>query len=414
MLPNLTVADCNNILTNRSKTRKQKCARFELNRISAEVLGFLGAHFLLTIHQDQTISIRHHFFVKTLPNLTSKHLEYVKKLNVFEKEVLLYKNLLPEFQTYFTQKFLPDCYLVKSSESVIVLEDLSLQGYGIKDNFLNYPECECLIKAMAKLHVASIVFEEKRSTPDYLYRINEHYPAEIKETTFVFSEEDHPRKRWLSTGINAIVECAKLMPEYANNFELQEKLLNFAKDGLAGYVKPSKKFRNTVSHADLWKNNALFKTNRSDELECVLIDFQLARYAPPAFDILTSLYLNVPSDFLAQNMSKLLSAYYDEFRKNLNLHRIDPDTIMTIHEFLDSIELYKLPSLLEASLFATLIFAGNHVTNALMTDDFVFEDFMLNNRSKYVRKEFGENKLFRDRCSDIFENLLNAIKNTGF
>lgn len=407
----LTLNDCNEIIAKCTKNNLQKCESYEIKKKSEDVLGFLGDHFNLIIKFYDQINgeqLQYNFFVKTLPNLSKKQMEYVKNLHAFEKEAQLYKTILPEFRKYIDEPFIPECYLIKT-DTLIVLEDLTSKGYRIKDDYLNYYECECIMRSLARLHSASVIYEEIRSTTFKRYKINEHFPNELIENLFILDDEDHPRKKWLNAGMEAINDCLKLMPDYENRLDISQKLSKFVSSDLRKYVEPSLLYRNVVCHADLWKNNALFKINHVDEIKCVLIDFQLARYSPPAFDILITLYLNMIADDLEKHMTNLLNTYYDEFAKILRLHNIETNKIMSQIQFIESINLYKLPSSLVAVLYAIHVHAGDDLTKLIITNDIVFQEFTLINRSKYVCDEFKNNEIYRRKCTDAFKKLVDAL-----
>lgn len=406
----LTFNDCNKIIA-KCTNNIQQCESYVIKKKSDEVLGFLGDHYVLIIDTFSKITgekSQHNFFVKTMPELSLQQMEYVKSLNAFEKESRLYKTILPEFQKYFDEPFVPECFLIKTN-SLIVLEDLSAKDYKIKEDYLNYYECESILKALAKLHSASVIFEEIRSVPFVRYKINEHFPDELIENLFVLHDEEHPRKKWLNAGMTAIYDCLRLVPHYEDKWEISAKLSAFVANDLHEFVKPSLIYRNVICHADLWKNNALFKTNRKDQIQCTLVDFQLARYSPPAFDILITLYLNLSAEDLEKNMANLLNTYYNEFCKNLQLHNIEPNEIMSLNDFMESIISYKLPSAIVAALYAIHVFAGDGLTKLITTNDTVFQEFTLINRSKYVCNEFRKNETYRQKCTDAFKKLVDAL-----
>lgn len=404
MYVDLNLQDCEKILYVHSNG-KLKCTNYEVNKISAETLGFLGEHFILTIKCEPKIEIN--FFVKAFPNSRENLMEYVKKLGVFKKETLLYQHLLPQLQKLSLEQFSPKCFLIKA-ESLIVLENLCIRGYENAEEILSYNQCEALLKTMANFHSASIIYEEKLSNNIQQYRLIDYYPEELQESTFIFTP-GHPREQWLHNTCKAIVDCLKLIPKYSKNYKISKCLNKFVNENLPHLIKPSKKYRNVISHADLWKNNALFKTDKNDGCDCILIDFQLARYAPPTLDILTALYLNVPIEFLEKNVTKLLEFYHNEFCANLKLHSINPNDIMDTNLFVQSVEEYKTAAWLEASLFATIVFVNSKLSKKIMTDENIFQEFVLRNRSKYACEEFKQNKNYRERCSDIFSNLADCL-----
>lgn len=394
----ITLDDCKEIVA-KQKNTDQNFVKYVLKKKDGEALGFLGEYYLLIITDEENLC--HNYFVKTFPSLSATYLKYVKILNAFAKEVNLYEHLLPQFQSYFDEKFLPTCYL--SKETVIVLEDLLSKGYEVKENFLTRQECKCLLKSLAKLHAASIIYEELRTEKDKPFRLNVNFPEEIKENAFEFTDSNHPRYRWLKTVTKTILDLISLLPEYADK-AIIEKLLRFIREDLEKLTLPSFTYRNVLSHADLWKNNALFK-----ESQCVLVDFQLARYAPPALDVLITIYMNVTYDNLQNYFHEFLNTYYEEFCLNLQQHNFKSREILPKSTFMESIELYKLPASLTAAFYATHVFVSDELQKLVTTNEIVFEDFTLNNRSKYLCFEFKNNDEARDKLSGALKILIDNL-----
>ncbi|KAK9722539.1 Ecdysteroid kinase-like family [Popillia japonica] len=62
-------------------------------------------------------------------------------------------------------------------------------------------------------------------------------------------------------------------------------------DKIRELIQPSEIYRNTICHGDLWVANFMYKYENSTPISCRIIDFQTFRYAPPAQDFMTYMYL---------------------------------------------------------------------------------------------------------------------------
>lgn len=63
--------------------------------------GFLGEYFRMEIQIQEGKKFK--FFLKSLPITNEKQKKVLKELGIFEKEVKLYRNLIPALQSFFPQ-----------------------------------------------------------------------------------------------------------------------------------------------------------------------------------------------------------------------------------------------------------------------------------------------------------------------
>lgn len=361
-MTDLTMEHCQDIIS-KYVLQPTTCFEYETLPYSDQTIGFLGDHYKLIVkckNEKDEIS-QHEFFVKAMPSSSKKFKDYVKECGLFEKESSFYKHIVPKLQDK-KENFAPKCLL--ATETFMVLEDLKIRGFNVCNDFFQYDQWEPVLKALAKLHSASIIYEERQSSGNEKYRLNDEYPSIFKETTFVF-DINHPRGRWLRNCTTAVVECLNLYPSCNQKIEVSNRILKFIFNKLPDYVTPSTKYRNVVTHADLWKNNVLFRLgDHCEHLEAMIVDYQLIRYAPPAFDVLTTIYLNSDRGFLECNFEALLNIYYGYFSTFLKMEGINPDSILSINEFIQSVEYYKLPSIIEATFFGTIVFLNKHFPNS--------------------------------------------------
>ncbi|KFB39698.1 hypothetical protein ZHAS_00007261 [Anopheles sinensis] len=86
---------------------------------------------------------------------------------------------------------------------------------------------------------------------------------------------------------------------------------------------------------------------------CILIDFQIARYAPPAYDVLSLLMSATTRIFRERYLEELLDVYYDALRAELDwFHRdvreIFPNGFASFHDTCDQ---YRLAGLIDSVLY---------------------------------------------------------------
>ncbi|KAK9877672.1 hypothetical protein WA026_019343 [Henosepilachna vigintioctopunctata] len=402
----LTEKDCCKILE-QHVSADTHLVNYKIYKANSKVVGYMGDHFRLKIfYQDYLKNTVQElkFFVKCKPIINKRQADYENETGFFKKECLLYQNILPKLSALTDVQLSPRCYL--ANKKCLVMEDLMNRNFASKRSYLNLEECESLVRCLAKFHCASIVFEELYSFNGNKFRLNQLFKEEFKEIAFSFVE-GQPRNKWLKTTTECVIQCIKFL-QLANTHNINEKLKYVAFNGMETFISPSEKFRNVVTHSDLWCNNFMM----NDDLECLLIDFQLARYNPPAYDLLLSLYLNTTKDFLEENMENLLELYYITFKNMLLQYKITPEEVFPKKRFLESIEYFKLPAVLEAVYFATNTLISPETSEYVMADAERYHEFIFVNRSKYILEEFGKNSSFKSGLLQVLIPLIDILQKT--
>ncbi|VEN41305.1 unnamed protein product [Callosobruchus maculatus] len=391
----LTKHDCEKVL--HRYNRDHTLVKYTILPFSDEVVGFLAQHLRLIIESVDSEGTQHKlsFFMKCLPHANEAQRDYVQKMNIFEKEGLSYKNLISEFLQYASESFAPKCYFYKTNECLI-LEDLTSQNFQVNNfGYWTLDRAKAAIKTVARFHAASIIFEEKRSSTEKPFRINEHYPVEVEERGFAFGGSE-VRYKWLLN----VCKCLKnFSPMYSMDKTISKKIEDyiFSETGFKTAIRPSKKFRNVLCHDDLWSNNVLF----NDKGDCRIVDFQLTRYSHPMMDILLLLYVNVESNVLNSNIMGLIEHYYETMTDELKLHGFQIEKLMTKEELFDSVEEYALPALLESCLYGTNVFLSKEVSSYIVSSFENIEKFNLYDRWYFVEKELEENPKFKERIDNV-------------
>lgn len=405
----ITEKDCKEILDKLQPDINKTLIRFEVTKFNENCMGFLGDHFRLTIYYKQGDGEKKtNFFLKCVPQSNANASDYINGMGVYQKEILQYQRLLPDMQKLVSTVFCPKCYFGKYDGNYLVLEDLREQGYAVsKYDTFSSAEIDALLKTLSAFHAASVVYEERRSTNGRKYRLDDDFKGALREGTFS-PVEGHPRYKWAKTAVRTITDCASLLPQFANEKKLGEKIAKQLQLHISEAIKPSEVFRNVVTHDDLWRKNILFR-NENGSTECILVDFQLTRYGPPALDVLLALYLNVSSKELRVIMPQLLASYYEYFSNELKRSGVNPNETLTKEEFIRSIEFYRLPALFETVIYGTNVFVGQQLSDLIVSNEDVYNDFVYGDRSKYVCREFQENDTFRRRIVDVLEPFIERL-----
>ncbi|XP_044748248.1 uncharacterized protein LOC123309280 [Coccinella septempunctata] len=402
----ITEKDCNRILEQHCGGSNFQIVKYEIDKASSRVMGYMGDHFRLKIHYQKNPDSRINtevFFMKTEPLLNITQAKYVEEMGLFKKESLLYENLLSKLTAIAGSHFCPKCYLVK--KNCIVLEDLSRKNFKMKESYLNLEECESLVKCLAKFHSATIIYEEFNSRDGKNFRIDQIHKEEVREVAFSFVD-GQPRCLWLSNNTKCVSDCIKFKLKLRDADSIIAKLRKVAFIDMKSFIGASDRFRNVLTHCDLWGNNFMM----NDVLECKLIDFQLARYNPPAYDLMLALFLNTSNNLLQEHLGSLLDLYYSTFENMLLQYQLSAKEIFPKSLFFESVQYYKLPTLFEATFFTTNTLISPETSSYLLEDANRYHEFAFTNRSKYILEEYEKNESFRRGFLEVLMPLIELLR----
>lgn len=396
-----------------------KIIHHTMKPISEDPLGFLSQHHYLFIDLEDGQRLR--FFTKSAPQSIPSRLKYMKEFGVFRKELSIYKDILPLLETIHHDSVSAKCYFAK--DNCLVFEDLFMEGYRIvsgRDGLLDYKYMKSAVRLLAKLHAASLIWEEQagkkfHELPNFMNILKENaYPKDVPD--------DHARRRNFRNALQVFQQFIRLIPKY-NSKELERILKRFPSlmETIYELAQTSKKYRNVVSHGDLWSNNIMFRipsnesrTNKDElidstsAIECRFVDFQLARYSPPILDLITLLTIPTTPKFRQEHLMELIEFYYESLGEFLKCHPTSfrLEEILPRSEFLESVKEYRVCGLIESLLFSHLTILPPQLTHSLTRSTDGFEDFFQRRRTEFCMQAFQEDSMYRQRLSEMLEELI--------
>ncbi|XP_005184245.1 uncharacterized protein LOC101894870 [Musca domestica] len=385
--------------------------RYQLQPISDSPSGFFGHHHFLVVDvqvtthsengRDSIAFNRIRFFTKAAPVGNVAHMEYLEEFGVFQKEIMVYRDVLPRLQN-ICPGIAPKCYY--ADNHLLVFEELQHLGYKMaagRDGLLDYEHLQSAVKALASLHAASIVFEVKQNV-----KINQIYPLAIKEDAYPENlDPKHVRYQNFVNGIEVFGELIKAMPKYAGQTGYILKNLRPKMSIIFKLAQPSTEFRNVFCHGDLWANNLMYKHDGSS-LQCRLVDFQLSRYAPPMLDLITLLTIPTSREFRAKHLMDLLKLYYGFMGEFLKREQLNIDNFLSSAEFWHTFELYRICGLIESCFFCHFIVLPPESTLSLTASTDGFSDFFARKRVEICLKAFHNDDIYHQRLSDMLEDFV--------
>uniref|UniRef100_A0A1Q3FRB2 Putative ecdysteroid kinase n=1 Tax=Culex tarsalis TaxID=7177 RepID=A0A1Q3FRB2_CULTA len=369
--------------------------------------GFLAEYYALKIRlnvngsRSEELSL----FVKSFPTSGCALANFVIETKCFRKETDLYEKIIPKIQECVPgEHFIPRHMLTKE-DRLLVMENVKLQGYDILKNvggLLDYDHLKRAFEALAHMHAGSVLLEERESKG-----LLELFPGALKENSWT-GEAGTLRTNDIE---NAIVFWCEVIRAVEKNPVKLSKICA----GLPGvmrrlyeYVKPSVVWRNVFSQGDLWNNNVMFKHGLGGEpVGCILVDFQLARYTPPGYDINMLLSLTSTNAFRSAHMNSLLDHYYEVFAGHLTQNGIDPSKIYTKQSFLECCQYYRLGGQLHGCVIAPeVLLAKSYLDEIfLMSED----GFMTPSKVKICLKAFQSDSEYRERMLDCVQELVSIV-----
>ncbi|KAJ3653625.1 hypothetical protein Zmor_012865 [Zophobas morio] len=330
---NLSPFDCRKIVSKTLKTDDFTILSAQKTSLD-EIGGYLGDHSSLKITikhlgKNQTLN----YFAKCLPSNPSQR-NLALEINAFVKEDFFYGKFCDELTKHsvdLVDKIVPSCFY--SRPNIVILEDLTTKGYTTLPP--RFPFDTNFVKAglstLAKLHASGFLLQDKKSSK---------LCDDFDEFNTFFSDKPSVKKAIQLTrrGIEALIDVYdETLTQTKDKFKT--KVLD-GFDSRTLFGKSSTKFKSTICHGDLWKNNFMFKVE--DKIECVLVDFQSYRYAPPGQDVMTFLHFVTSEEVRTKHFDEFVEFYYDELVDNLGVG------VLSKREFVESCRYFKEFALIQA------------------------------------------------------------------
>lgn len=174
-------------------------------------------------------------------------------------------------------------------------------------------------------------------------------------------------------------------------------------------------FRSVVVHRDLWMNNIMFKYDQTQErryepIDCIIIDFQLARYLPPAVDYLSALYLLTDHEHRTQFSEKYAEYYYNSLHQKLTTLGLNGSSVLSREQFQATLSRYRLLGLVWAGVLHGFVNFPKGVLEKLHQEDpETYTRISMENRDDFIIKFYDKDDFFRDRLNDIVTELLQYL-----
>jgi|SRR5690349_22951050 len=368
---------------------------------SDKPIGYLADHCRLRINFKSSES--KDYFFKAVPKNVESRVGYMEETGIFAKEVKVYQNLITKLLECSSISWAPKCYLAKD-ENFIVLEILNdFKIMSTLNLTFDVPHLKVAASTLAVFHASTLIQEKKSGR-----KLSEDYKEIMKENAYPLTPGS-VRRQGLENAIEVLSELLKVTPRYQNSPKLRMILENFPDTvrKIYKFVLPSESYTNVFNHGDLWVNNFMFKYQDEKPIECKFVDYQLARYCPPAMDLATLVYINSSEADRNQYLDDILNTYCDTLETELTNAKVNDSSEMRT-QILKSFKEFHLAGLIEAALFSHLTLLPPSMGSAILSSSEAYDNFINQSRVKVCLKAFEED-YYRDRMSEILIEIVETF-----
>ncbi|KAK4884200.1 hypothetical protein RN001_000471 [Aquatica leii] len=316
-----------------------------------DILPLLNSHNifgnLYSVKVESTNIKNKQTLLNVIVKLAPKEKQYRNNVFIrclYENEICMYNNIIPEFVNFQQEKnieplFQPFAKIYGSSleefgES-LVLEDLVKQGYSLGS-----------YKEPVKYSVAIFVMEELGKLHALSYAIRDQKP-----TVFNKLKNQCSMSYFLRPEIfNNILGITKnLSEQLINTFStehafalatLKESITN-ASELFSDILKVSFEEYGVLNHGDHQLRNLFFQyedLHFEKPTKLCIIDWQLAHFTSPAWDLLYFIYISTDKNFRDHYYKDLLQTYYNSLSNYTNKLGADVNKIIPFEILLSDLK----------------------------------------------------------------------------
>lgn len=265
----------------------------------------------------------------------------------------------------------------------MVFEDLRSRGFSMRNKLFTKEETLSGLAAIARMHAASILAEKRLGK-----RLNEICPD-----TFDLSGYRDKNGLWQKYFVTAL----DLTSAVAKELGLSTAKIADASDRLYELLEPSREKQNVVTQSDLWSNNLMF--DESSPPNCVIIDYQLMRYCPPAQDLMSFLYLCTNREFRRRCQLEMITFYYEELCRVLRLHQPNIE-VPSWSEIMQGVQEQTLCAVIIAMLFFPTVLMDGKISAELLREPEDYMRFRYCDKKKTVLPLMREGGEYADRVRE--------------
>ncbi|KAK7574187.1 hypothetical protein V9T40_011378 [Parthenolecanium corni] len=250
--------------------------------------------------------------------------EQLRKTNMLDREEHFYKTILPKlYELGECKPFAPILYAATEAK-VLVLEDLSADGFQPGDQFnqLDLDQSRISLDLLATYHALSYGYLRDVLLTDPGWNLIRSYQPILKNRLKKDSFDKF---------------CTMIKPYLTQS--LYQKISRLQNKILATPKIPEPLSMTVIIHGDFRKNNILFKYKENKVCEAKLINWQLSRTANPVLDLIYFFVTSVPIEIIESYEEELQNFYLETLTNRLI--SLDPINSYNKHQFDDDMKDYN-------------------------------------------------------------------------
>ncbi|XP_066143815.1 uncharacterized protein [Euwallacea fornicatus] len=411
----VTRSDCDSAIKHCINTEEFEVVTFKIKPFEDKEREYYKPNCLLEVSAKISRNIsRFRFFLKKFRTECAPLNELQIFIKSSEREICFYKHFitfLKESLTNYETDFLAE-YVFGEVGRIMILEDMSLRLYELtrktSTHILDRFHVCLVLKATAKLHAGSLIYEENHQNENSK-RLFDEADLLAQEPLWRLNEKGLA-KRTVEAGIKGLKVLMKEFMDF--DISLIDANLNRLIEKTSRRLQHQTKFRNVLGHGDLHTKNVLFnyETHSHTPAECVLINFGFCRYFLPAYDVLFFIFTSTTRVFRQHYFTYLIKYYYECLHAELMRHELHLDKIVTFQDFQQSIN-YLMPAIkLRALLHLEDWGAKPGFYKLLQKDQKAYERHLFQNKGPFLRELYRKDPIFRDLVVDAVQELVETLK----
>ncbi|XP_052889240.1 uncharacterized protein LOC128297604 [Anopheles moucheti] len=252
--------------------------------------------------EEKSINI----IMKTKPEAEGMKKELLDDDGLFAIEINMYSKTLPEMARILKEigeeyKFARYIYGSLSPRAILILEDISDQGWVMGDFISTLDEMKPIVRDIAMFHAASVMIES--SDPTFA----DKYSYSIAEKLMGF-------EGMIKKGFGDLMQLTASYPEFAHFAKPLEKFQENIREFYTSLYVRSKTYQNVLIHGDFHSKNMLHQVdNEGRHTDTILLDYQICTWTTPAIDLYYLLDMIPTQEVKDNHRSELIYMYYQQY-----------------------------------------------------------------------------------------------------
>uniref|UniRef100_A0A1Y9H2D5 CHK domain-containing protein n=1 Tax=Anopheles dirus TaxID=7168 RepID=A0A1Y9H2D5_9DIPT len=293
--------------------------------------------------------------MKTKPEADGLKKSILEDNQIFAIEIDMYRNTLPKIARVLKgigeeYKYPQFVYGALAPRTILILEDISDQGWVMGDFICTLDEMKPIVKNIAMLHAASVML----ASEDSKFAVDHSHA-----TASIFMRFGGMVKK----GFDAVMMLTVLDPEFAHFGKPLESFMRNLTSFFESSFGPSTAIQNVLIHGDFHFKNLLHKDDTvGRHTDTIFLDYQISCWTTPVVDLYSMLDLISSQEVKDKHRSELIYMYHEQYSDLLKRMGF-AGKISTLLEL--QMELLKFAVL---ELFHYIVFSSYRYMDETVTD----------------------------------------------